>query len=82
MVQPILKEGRISAKKWNAEILPLVENKTLIDESKQLPKGFLMAYQAMEGLVKDVDGTYYRCVGWNPPQGEAYVDIKKYRPKN
>ena len=72
-----MKEEKMSVKEWNENILPKVDSGELKNISSELPKGFLLAYQSMEGLVLDVStGKKYRCVGWLPPKGTPYVEIK------
>jgi hypothetical protein len=83
------KEGRMSVKEWNKNIIPKIKTGELKDISNELPKGFLLVYQLMEGLILDTKtGKKYRCVAWSPPKitddngkditPEPYVEIKLY----
>jgi hypothetical protein len=60
---------------WNDGIMPLVESGTLTEEKSKYPS-FLMVYQKFAGTLVDASGNKFSCVGWAPPTGQMYVDVK------
>lgn len=84
MVKPIIMKGeqlleerRYSAEEWNTKIMKAM-NKGLVKDRPDLADGgFLMVYQAFDGVVEDTDGKLYRCVGWTPPNSDAYIEVTK-----
>lgn len=75
----------MSVKEWNKNILPKVKKGELKNISNELPRGFLLVYQLMEGLILDVaTGKKYRCVAWAPPRingklPRPHVEIKLWK---
>jgi hypothetical protein len=72
-----LKVGTYSFDEWNEQVMPLVESGKITEEKPKRP-AFLMAYQQFSGVLID-RGRRYRCVGWSPPQGKPYVEVRVER---
>ena len=72
-----LKEGRIYTEEWDSKVIPAIANGPLRERKDLAPKGFLVVHQIFDCVIEE-DGKLFSCTAWSPPDGEHYVDVKRY----